>query len=297
MRAAITGSSGFIGSALLSELALAGHQVVRVVRREARGPDAIRWDPETGTIEAEKLEGLDAVIHLAGESIVGRWTPSKKAGIQDSRRRGTRLLAETLASLARRPRVLIAASAIGYYGDRGDERLTEQSPPGTGFLPDVCREWEQAAQPVTSAGIRLVHLRIGVVLSPRGGALAKMLPPFRLGLGGILGTGRQHWSWVALGDVTGAIQHALITDSVRGPVNVVSPNPATNAEFTRALGRVLRRPTIFPVPAFAARLLMGEMADALLLASARVEPTRLVESGYRFRYPELDAALRHLLGR
>jgi hypothetical protein len=271
--------------------------VARLVRALPTAGGDIPWDPAAGRLDPARLEGLDAVVHLAGENIAGRWTAAKKARIRSSRVEGTRLLAEALAGLKRPPKTLLCASAIGYYGDRGAELLREESPAGTGFLAEVCREWEAAARPAAEKGLRVVHLRIGVVLSPAGGALARMLMPFKLGLGGRIGSGSQFMSWIASDDLSGVIRHALTTESLRGPVNAVAPQAVTNLEFTQTLGRVLRRPTPFPMPAFAARLAFGEMAEALLLASARVEPTRLVASGYRFRAPELEGALRHLLGK
>jgi hypothetical protein len=243
-------------------------------------------------LSAANLEGIDATVHLAGENIAARrWTPAQKAKIRESRVGGTRLLAETLAKLRKPPRTLVCASAIGFYGDRSDQRLNEDSPPGTGFLADTCREWEAAARPAVEQGIRVVHLRTGLVLASQGGALAKMLPPFRLGIAGIIGSGRQYMSWISLGDLVAVISYALSNETQRGPVNAVAPNPVTNYEFTKTLGRVLRRPTLFPMPAFAARLAFGEMADGLLLASTRVEPKRLLDCGFRFRFPELEAAL------
>ena len=234
---------------------------------------------------------------MAGENIgARRWTLTRKAIIRDSRLKGTRLLSETLAQLASPPKVLVCASAMGFYGDRGDEILTEDSPGGTGFLPDLCREWEAASESAAEKGIRVVRLRIGVVLSSQGGALKKMLPPFKMGVGGRLGSGKQYMSWIALDDLVGAIEHALTHDTLAGPVNAATPNPVTNQEFTRTLGRVLGRPTVFPVPSLAVRLLFGEMGNALLLSSARLEPTRLAASGFQFHYPELEAALRHVLG-
>ena len=300
MRVAVSGSTGLVGSEVVAALSAAGHEVARVVRRApAPGEKAVRWDPEQGEVDAAGLEGLDAVVHLAGENIAsGRWNAARKAAIRDSRVNGTRLLCGTLAGLARPPKTLVCASAIGYYGDRGEELLTEESPPGAGFLPEVCREWEAATEAAMRKGIRVVALRIGVVLSPRGGALSRMLPPFRAGLGGVFGNGRQYVSWVALDDLAGIVLHALQSGELRGPVNAVAPRPVTNREFTEALGKVLLRPTLLPVPAFALRLAVGrEMADALLLASARVVPRRLEETGYPFRFPELGAALRHLLAR
>jgi len=294
MKILVSGSTGLVGSALVPFLLTGGHQVARLVRSQPTAGGEVPWDPAAGRLEATNLEGLDAVVHLAGERITGRWTAAKKARIRSSRVQGTRLLAETLA---RPPKTLVCASAIGYYGHRGDELLREESPPGAGFLAEVCREWEAAARPAAEKGIRVVQLRIGVVLSAAGGALALMLTPFKLGLGGRVGTGQQYMSWIALDDLAGIIQHALANESLRGPVNAVAPRAITNREFTKTLGRVLGRPTIFPMPAFAARLAFGQMADELLLASARVEPTRLIASGYKFRTPELEAALRHLLGK
>jgi len=297
MRIAVSGSTGLVGSEVVASLSAVGHEVVRLVRRApAPAEKAVRWDPEKGEVDAAGLEGLDAVVHLAGENIAsGRWTAARKAAIRDSRVNGTRLLCDTLAGLARPPMTLVCASAIGYYGDRGADVLTEESPPGAGFLPDVCREWEAATEIAARKGIRVVALRIGVVLSPRGGALSRMLPPFRAGLGGVIGNGRQYVSWIALDDLVGVVLHALRSGELRGPVNAVAPVPVTNRELTEVLGKVLSRPTLFPVPAFALRLAFGEMVDALMLASARVAPRRLEETGYRFRFPELGGALLHLL--
>jgi uncharacterized protein (TIGR01777 family) len=298
MHVAVTGSSGLIGSALFAFLATEGHQVTRLVRRPPGGEREIQWEPEAGVRELSGLEGVDAVVHLAGENIAsGRWTPQRKAEIRRSRVEGTRRLCESFTRLGRPPKVLASASAIGYYGDRGDEVLREESQPGSDFLAQVCRDWEAATEPASRAGVRVVQSRIGIILSPAGGALKKMLLPFSLGLGGKIGTGRQFMSWISLDDAVGATYHALTTDSLVGAVNVVAPAPVTNSEFTRTLARVLRRPALVPMPAFAARLAFGEMADALLLASARVVPSRLQGSGYRFRHPELEGALRHLLGR
>lgn len=296
MRVLLTGSSGMIGSALLNLLARDGHKVVRLTRAVATGRH-ILWNPEAGTIESEDLEDFDAVVHLAGESIVGRWSAEKKARILSSRVKGTRLLCESLAHLRNRPIVLISASAVGYYGNRGDQVLTEESSAGSIFVSEVAKAWEAATEPAARNHIRVVNLRIGFVLSREGGGLAKMLAPFKLGVGGRVGSGRQYLSWVAVDDVVGAISHAILSDSLRGPVNVVAPHPVTNREFTKALGGVLARPTIFPMPAFVARIAFGEMADNLLLASARVQPARLLASGYEFLYPELKGALRHVLGK
>ena len=301
MKVAVTGATGLIGSALVPFLRSGGHEAAPLPRLSASGRgggDDPSWDPATGALSDGALDGVDAVVHLAGENIAGgRWTAARKARIRDSRVDGTRRLAEALAALPQPPRTLVAASAIGFYGDRGDEELDESSAPGPGFLPEVCQAWEAAAAPAREAGMRVVHLRIGIVLTPAGGALAQMLFPFRMGAGGVIGSGRQYMSWVALDDVLGGIQHALCTDGLNGPVNMVAPNPATNTEFTKTLGRVLRRPTILPLPAFGARLAFGEMADALLLASTRVDPARLREGGYDFGYPSLEDALRHVLGR
>lgn len=298
MRILVTGSTGLVGSALVLFLSASGHAVIRLVRSEVPpGGAAARWDPEAGMLDPAALEGLDAVVHLAGEDIAGgSWTAAKKARIRGSRVEGTALLARTLASLDRPPAALACASAIGYYGDRGDETLTEESSPGSGFLASVCRDWEAAATPAVEAGIRVLHLRFGVVLSAAGGALAKMLGPFRMGMGGPIGSGRQYVSWIAMDDVLEAINHLLSNPTLHGPVNVASPKPVTQLEFARTLGRVLGRPTVLAVPAFGMRLMFGEMATEVLLASQRLEPARLLSSGYEFRYPDLEPALRHLVG-
>jgi len=296
---AVTGAGGLVGSALVSSLAAGGHRVIPLVRRAPRpGEDALGWDPSSGALTPAGPAVADAIVHLAGESIMGlRWTAAKKRRIRESRTTATRLLVQSLTRLAKPPAVFVCASGIGYYGNRGDEMLTEESRPGTGFLAEVGREWEAATATAITHGLRVVNVRLGVVLSAQGGALAKMLAPFRLGMGGVIGDGAQWMSWIALDDVIGAIRHALATDALRGPVNVVAPAPVTNAEFTRLLGRVLERPTLVPLPAFAARLALGEMADELLLTSQRVVPARLQASGYRFRYPTLEGALRGVLGR
>jgi uncharacterized protein (TIGR01777 family) len=296
LHVAVTGASGLIGSALTRQLALDNHRVSRLVRRAA-GPGEISWDPLTGRLDPNDLDGLDAVVHLAGESVGRRWTRARKARIRDSRIQGTRVLSEALARTRRQPPVLVCASAIGVYGSRGDEILTESSAPGPreDFLADVGQEWENAAAPARTAGIRVVHSRFGVVLSPCGGALGKMLVPFRLGLGGRLGDGSQWMSWISIDDVVGALLHLVLDETLSGPVNVTAPEPVRNRDFTRTLGRVLSRPTPFPVPSIALRLVLGEMADSTLLASARVLPERLLASGYRFSHPDPETALRHVL--
>jgi uncharacterized protein len=292
----ISGATGLIGAALIPELEAKGHTVRRLTRHPRQEGD-IRWDIDAGTIDGA-ISGIDAVVHLAGESIAeGRWTEEKKRRILESRQKGTRLLAEKIAELSEPPSVMVSVSATGYYGNRGNELLTEESEPGDLFLSKVCREWEAAADPAREAGVRVVHPRFGIVLTTEGGALGTTLPIFKLGGGGKIGSGRQYWSWVSLDDVVGAIVHALETDDLSGPVNVVTPGPPTNAEYTRMLGKVLNRPTLFTVPATAARVMLGEIADELLMASARVEPVRLQETGYSFRHPELEATLRYLLGR
>ena len=297
MKILVSGSHGLVGKALTRSLTDDGNEVVRLVRGEhSFGMPEIGWQPDHGRIDAEHLEGLDAVVHLAGENIgSGRWTTEKKRAIRDSRVNGTLLLSESLARLARPPSVLLSASAIGYYGDRGDELLTEDSPPGKGFLPDVCINWEQATAPAVEKGIRTVYTRFGIILDANEGALAKMLTPFRMGIGGRIGDGRQWMSWITLADVVDALKYLIEDTSTRGPVNFVSPNPVTNAEFTKTLGRVLSRPTLFPVPAFGARLAFGEMADALLLASQKVEPSVLADRGFPFTWPTLEPALTQIL--
>ena len=295
MRVAVTGSHGLIGSAVVSALAARGDQVVRVVREGAGGPEDVAWQPAAGRIDAARLDGIDAAVNLAGESLAARWTPERKAAIRESRLRGTGLLAQVLAGLPSRPRVLVSASAVGYYGNRGDEVLTEASTAGTGFLAGLCREWEAAAGAARSAGIRVVHPRFGIVLSGRGGVLAKIVPIFRLGAGGPLASGRQYLPWVAIDDAVGAVLLALERGNVAGPVNVVAPQAVTNREFTAALARAVGRPAMLPVPAAALRAMFGDMADEALLASQRVEPVLLRAAGYDFRFSELERALRHVL--
>jgi uncharacterized protein len=293
----VTGATGLVGAPLVAALESAGATIIRGVRRPVRDATReMRWDAERGEIDAAKLEGAMAVVHLAGENIAGRrWTDQFKRELRDSRVKGTRLIAEAIARSSNRPQAFICASAIGYYGNRGNEVMTEASTPGNDFLADLCRDWEAVSQQARDAGVRVANARIGVVLSTKGGALKKMLTPFKLGLGGKIGDGRQYMSWVALDDVVAALKFLVATPTISGPVNLTAPNPATNAEFTKTLGRVLSRPTIFPMPAFAARLAFGEMADALLLSSTRVAPAVLEAAGFRFQYPLLEPALRHLL--
>jgi uncharacterized protein (TIGR01777 family) len=298
MKVAITGASGLVGSALVPFLTTGGHEVVRLVRRAPKAKDEARWDPDEEEIDAAALEGIDAVVHLSGENIAeGRWTNARKALLRSSRVGPTSLLARTLARLKRKPKVLVSASAIGAYGNRGDEWVKETDAPADDFLGRLSVEWEKAAVPAREAGIRVVHPRIGLVLTPAGGALGKMLLPFKAGLGGVLGPGTQYMSWIAIDDLLGVVHHILDRDELSGPVNAVAPEPVTNAVFTKTLGRVLGRPTVAPAPAFALRLAFGEMADATLLSSTRVKPERLEATGYRFRFPRLEPALRHLLGR
>ncbi|HVN09481.1 MAG TPA: TIGR01777 family oxidoreductase [Patescibacteria group bacterium] len=304
-RVLVSGSSGLVGRALVAYLAAGGHTPVRLVRSaDAAAADpglptpAVVWDPAGGGAPAGELEGFDAVVHLAGENISGgRWTPRKKAGISRSRVAGTTVLADTLSRLKRPPRTLVTASAIGYYGNRGEENLVESSPRGRGFLADVCSAWEAAAAPAKTAGIRVVHLRIGVVVSPSGGALGKMLRPFRMGVGGMIGDGRQWMSWIALDDLLDVILHALAEPEMAGPVNAVAPHPVTNEEWTKILGGVLGRPTLFPMPPFAVRAAFGEMGEELLLASTRVIPERLLAARHPFRFLQVEPALRHMLGK
>lgn len=296
MRILISGSHGLVGKALIKSLESDGHEIFRLVRNAPRDDSEIEWSPDRYSIALARLEGFDAAVHLAGESIAeGRWTDEKKKRILESRKRGTQLLSDALANLTTPPKTLISASAIGYYGNRGDELLTEQSAPGDDFLADVCLEWEKATSHAKAKGVRTVNARFGIILDQEGGALAKMLPPFRMGVGGRVGSGKQWMSWIALDDVIGGIRFALASDSLNGPVNFVAPNPVTNAEFTKALGHALSRPTIFPIPAFGLRLVFGEMADALLLSSQRVEPEQLKAGGYEFKYSQLDLALRDVL--
>ncbi|MGA9813923.1 MAG: TIGR01777 family oxidoreductase [Terriglobales bacterium] len=295
-RILVSGSSGPIGTTLVRSLKASGAAVTRLVRKAAAGPDQITWDPDR-PLSPDLVSGFDAIIHLAGESIVGRWTAAKKRRILESRVQGTSHLAEAAAQASPQPRVFISASAVGFYGNRGDEILREDSGSGEDFASEICRKWEAAAEPAAKAGIRTAQMRIGVVMSADGGALPKMLTPFRMGLGGRLGNGRQWWAWVSVRDVVGAIEHVLNHESLSGPVNTVAPNPVSNAEFTRILASVLKRPAIFPMPAFVVRLIFGEMGVELFLGSQRAEPAKLVASGYQFQHPELKSALKEILQR
>jgi hypothetical protein len=297
MRIAVSGSTGLVGASLCEKLADQGRDARPIVRRSAGEDHEILWDTDSQSFDADALAQCDAVVHLAGENIMGRWTDEKKQRVLNSRVDGTRALAKTLASIEGGPRTLVVASAIGFYGDTGQsDARTEDDPPGTGFMPDVCVQWEQAADPAHAAGLRVVHVRIGIVLSPKGGALAQMLPPFKLGLGGPIGDGKQWMSWIALHDLVRVLLFCIDTPAIAGPVNAVAPEPATNRDFTHALGDALRRPTILPVPSFAPKLLYGsECAEALVLGSIRVNPKRLTDAGFRFDYPDLPAALKHEL--
>jgi uncharacterized protein (TIGR01777 family) len=297
MTVAVTGSTGLIGSAVVQALTQRGTVVRPLVRRPAQNENEISWDPEHETIDAARLEGVDAVINLAGESLAQRWSDTAKRRIRDSRVKGTAALSRAIASLAMKPRVMLSGSAIGIYGLRGDETLDESSTLGSDFLASVASEWEAATKPAVDAGIRVVYLRSGLVLSPNGGVLAKLLTPFRLGVGGRLGDGKQWMSWIGLTDYVEAVTFLLDTASIAGPVNLVSPNPVTNDEFRRVLARVLRRPAFFHVPRAAFTLTMGEMAEATVLASQRVRPRRLLEAGFNFTLPTLEAALRAELTR
>jgi len=293
----MTGASGLIGRALVPHLRAAGHEVIRLVRRPAAATDERAWEPGRD-LDPAVLAGVEAVVNLSGANLAERrWTEERKRQLRDSRLEPTRVLARAIAGMAAPPRVLVSSSAVGYYGDRGREALTEQSPPGEGFLARLCVEWEQATEPAEAAGIRVVHTRSGIVLSAAGGALAMMLTPFKAGVGGILGPGSQYMSWIAMDDLLAAVTRVLTDESLRGAVNTVAPSPVTNRQFTHALGRVLRRPTVVPVPAFALRLRFGEMADEALLASTRAMPHRLAQAGFGFRSPELEPALRRALAR
>lgn len=302
MKVIVTGSGGLVGRALIRSLLADGHTVTRLVRGGAQqfrtpGSNAVEWNPEAGTIDAAALEGHDAAVHLAGEPIgEGRWDDAKKRRIMESRAKGTRLIAETLAKLKEKPSVLVSASAVGFYGDRGAEVMREESASGSDFVSEVCREWEKATLAASQAGIRVVHLRIGLVLDAEGGSLPRMLTPFKFGLGGKIGSGQQYISWITLEDLLRVIRRAIDDEHLRGPVNAVA-GAVTNDEFTKALGHALGRPTFLSMPAFAARLAFGEMADELLLSSTRVEPARLKEAGFDFKHTEVEGALRSVLGK
>ena len=294
-RIAIAGASGLVGVRLSTALAADGHSLVRLVRRAPIGPGEVEWDPDRGRLESAALEGIDGFVHLSGESIAaGRWSPARKRRLLESRTMTTRLVSAALARLASKP-VLLAASAIGYYGDRGGEWVDETSRPGRGFLAELCVEWERACDAAREAGLRVVNLRIGVVLDPSGGALAAMLVPFRLGLGGRIGSGSQYLSWITLDDLIGVFRHALVSSALSGPLNAVAPGPVTNAELTRSLAGVLGRPAFLPVPAALLRLALGEAADEMLLGGARVSSRKLEQSGFRFRDPQIQGALKRLL--
>lgn len=296
MKILIGGSHGLVGTALIKSLEAEGHEIFRLVRHAPTSKTEVEWSPDRYSIALARIEGFDAVVNLAGESIAeGRWTDEKKRRIRESRVKGTKLLGDALANLTVPPKTFVCASAIGYYGNRGDELLTETSAPGDDFLAKVCADWEEATALATEKGIRVVNARFGVILDTNGGALKKMLPPFRMGVGGRIGSGKQWMSWIALDDVIGGIKFALANESVKGPVNFVSPNPVTNAEFTKTLGKVLSRPTIFPIPAFAIKLMFGEMGEDLLLGGQRVAPARLAGGGFEFSYAQLEAALGHML--
>jgi len=304
MRVLVSGSTGMIGSALVTGLTTSGHSVTRLVRPESQGSDhvegidSVLWDPRALNIDQKKLAGFDAVVHLAGDSIAhGRWSAERKTELRNSRVPVTRMLAETLSKLKPKPKVFACASAIGYYGPRGSEALSESASKGSGFLADLCQDWEAATRPASDAGIRVVRLRTGIVLSPTGGALKQMLLPFQLGAGGIIGDGKQYYSWISLDDECGAIIYALETESLSGPVNLTAPHPVTNKEFTKTLGTVLSRPTFIPIPSFGLRAIFGEMADELLISGQNVRPEKLENAGYPFRDLELEPTLRHLLGK
>src|SRR5689334_7673639 len=295
MKILVSGAHGLVGKALITSLTSDVYDIIRLVRNNPSGADEIEWHPNQGKLDAAKLEGLDAVVHLAGESIASsRWSDEKKRTIRDSRVKGTSLLSESLARLSRPPSVFLSASAIGYYGNRGDEVLTEESTPGDDFLANVCVEWENATIPAIEKGIRTVHARFGIILDKNEGALAKMLTPFQMGVGGRIGSGKQWMSWIAIDDVVKGLKF-LIDGSISGPVNFVAPNPVTNAEFTKTLGRALSKPTLFPMPEFGVRLAFGEMGEALLLSSQRVKPRVLQQTGFSFAQPSLEAALREIL--
>ena len=297
MRVLVSGSSGLIGSALVTRLRAEGHDVVRLVRRAPSGPDEVRWDPSAGTLDAAALGAVDGIVHLAGEGLgEKRWTPEQKQKIRSSRIDGTRLLAETAAALDPKPSVFVCGSAVGYYGLRGDEVLTEASTPGTGFLAELVVDWEAAAQPVVDAGVRTVFLRTGIIIAPKGGALGRLLPFLKLGIGGKLGRGDQWWSWITLEDEVRLIVHALTSPALSGPVNATAPQPATNEDIVKTAGRVLGRPTVLPVPKFALSLVMGgELTEQMILAGQRALPKVAEASGFTFSHPDVESGLRAML--
>jgi uncharacterized protein (TIGR01777 family) len=295
MKILITGASGLIGKALQDSFRQKGHDMLLASRREPRGPDEIKWDIENGFADPKKLEGVDAVVHLAGENVSGglRWSEEKKRAIRESRIVGTKSVVDAMAAMSVKPKVFIASSAIGFYGDRADEIMTESSSAGTTFLSEVSTAWEAESRRAEDAGIRTVLLRTGIVLAKDGGALAAMLTPFKFGVGGVVGSGKQWMSWISLDDMVGLINFCIEHESIRGAVNAVAPNPVTNAEFTKAMGEVLYRPTFLPLPAFAVNMVFGEMGDALLLASTRVIPKRLEDAGYKFQFTDIREAIAH----
>lgn len=297
MKVLITGASGFIGGRLVNILEQKGHDVFKLSRSQAENPGEIQWDPYEGfsSSEFEKLHQIEAVIHLAGENVAGNWSENKKRRIRDSRVKGTKTLVDAFSKTENPPSIFISASAIGFYGNRGDELLTEESDRGEGFFPEVCSEWEREGSRAAEFGARVVHPRIGVVLAKDGGALEKMLTPFKFGVGGTIGSGDQYMSWIAIDDLVNVFLFALENESVSGAVNATAPNPATNEEFTSTLGKVLSRPTIIPIPAFGVKLLFGEMGETLLLEGNRVIPSKLEKLGFSFKFPKLDDALKHVV--
>jgi uncharacterized protein len=299
MKIVVGGSTGLVGTALIPLLQDSGHQVVQLIRGDLQDASSqIQWDPKNGQLDAAELEGVDVVIHLGGHNIAsGRWTAARKKLMVESRVESANLLATTIASMSKPPKTFVCASAIGFYGDRDQDVMTEQSEPGPDYISDLCQQWEASVEPARTAGVRVVSLRIGVVLSPNGGALHKMLTPFKLGGGGVVGSGLQWWSWIAIDDLVRVILHAATTDSLSGTVNAVAPGITQNREFTKTLGRVLKRPTFFPLPAFIVKTVFGEMGRELLLASTRVDPKKLLDSGFEFNFPDLEPALRHLLNK
>lgn len=294
MRVVVTGTSGLVGSALVSSLEADGHEVIRLVRRAPTNPNERQWDPN-GQPNPSLVEGADAVVHLAAETISGWWTERKKSRILNSRVRGTETISQAIARAEHKPRVFLSASGAGYYGSRKDEILTEESSPGSGFLANLARQWEAATNPAVQAGVRVVLLRTSVVLSKYGGALPQMLPPFKMGLGGKVGNGKQYWPWISIEDIVRVIRFAMDNETLSGPINACAPQHTTNKEFTRALGRVLGRPTFFPLPSVAVTLLLGEMGQEALLTSERVEPAKLKQAGFQFRHPQIEDALRAVL--